>query len=1516
MPRDFPHGNLPQLSILLSVSLTIAFACSISFVKHIQPIARASELPVSGQTVDATWVGSGPHTGVVTAMAGSTSSPAVLYAHIQATGKYYDASPNGLYKSTDSGAHWARTNYPSQASYSRVILSLAVDPTNPNVVYGGTTQTGIFKSVDGGDTWAGPYGQQFDVLSIAVDPSSTNVLYSSVAGHGIYKSSDGGLTWATASNGIQYYVTNSIRIDPANPATVYAVGGDAGPGQSGGVYKSTNAGGLWGRVNSGLPFTSVQAVSIDPTNTAILFIGTSKGIFKSIDGGANWTPSSNGLPSGIQISSLAINPVATSTIYAASFAAPGIFKSSDGGANWSAPSVATTKFNSVLIDSTGANVFGGSIGIGVYKSADGSTWSQSNAGLPFAAIRHLLVDPNNPATLYAGTGDDVYKSSDRGENWEVTGIPNYGRPIMGLVADPKQPLTLYAAIDYSGLFKTLDGGDHWSLILPANTNVNTVAIDPSNPQTLYFSKLPSTLYKTVDGGGHWSTISSPGNITTIVVDPSNSATVYAFSIAGLLKSLNGGVSWGPALLSSNPPINGLTIDRFNPATLYVFSRGATVPIRKSTDGGASWNPAATGIPATSAGAFDVNALVQDPINPGTLYASCAGPASAGGGVYRSLDAGNSWNLFGPTLSLVNTLALDFSGSTVYAGTDQGVFKLPATNRPIAFSTDLFTVDEAAGTATITVTRADSNGTLNVNFATSNGSAIAGQDYLAASGSLNFANGEVSKTFNVTILEDSHDEFDEGVQLTLITADGASTILDRAILQIVDNDLAPILNVSDVIAPEGDFDTTNFGFDISLSSPSDKTVTVDVMNSEGTATGADFFFYGGPYTLVFAPGETHKTVTIMVRGDLDIEADENFFVNATNLVNAAAGNLKGQGTIQNDDATPTVSLAINDVSVVEGNSGTTDAVFTVSLSAPTSKIVKVDYASSDGAGTEYTGTLNGTLTFAPNETTKTFTIRVIGDTRFEGDEQFEVRLMNPRNALMPDNVGILTIRNDDPAPTISINDVVVTEGDSGNGEAVFTVTLSAETEGAVTVQYETFAGTAVENQDYFRVSGAFFFGPSRTWTISVPIKGDTISEPTENFFVRLSMPTGAVILDGEGQATILDNDGPAGPSQFQFTASQYSVAEAGGEVSITVTRSGDTSSAATVDYTTARSNNVLSASDRTDYTASMGTLRFAAGDAAKTFKVLITDDVFAEHDPNLGDEFIDLALSNPTGGVLGSPKAALLMILDNDPTSGTQNPVDDSQFFVREHYHDFLNREPDSAGLQFWVNQIESCGADTACRQTKRINVSAAFFLSIEFQETGYLVYRSFKSAYGDSTSPNVEGTVPIIRLTEFLPDTQRIGQGVQVGIGNWQQQLENNKAAYLIEFVQRQRFLTSFPTSMSAAEFVNRLDLNTGGALSPGEQAQLVALLGSTPADSQKRAAVLRAVAEDSDLKQKEFNRAFVLMQYYGYLRRNADDPQDNDFRGWKFWLNKLDQFNGNFEQAEMVKGFLVAAEYRQRFGP
>jgi hypothetical protein len=283
----------------------------------------------------------------------------------------------------------------------------------------------------------------------------------------------------------------------------------------------------------------------------------------------------------------------------------------------------------------------------------------------------------------------------------------------------------------------------------------------------------------------------------------------------------------------------------------------------------------------------------------------------------------------------------------------------------------------------------------------------------------------------------------------------------------------------------------------------------------------------------------------------------------------------------------------------------------------------------------------------------------------------------------------------------------------------------------------------------------------------------------------------------------------------------------------------------------------------------------------------------------------------------------LQITDDSPES-SGNPLDDPSFFIRQHYHDFLNREPDQSGLDFWTSNITSCGSDDGCRDVHRINDSAAFFLSIEFQQTGYLVERLYKVAYGDAAGNSTFPTphtlpVPIVRLREFLRDTQEIGQGIVVGAPGWDQLLETKKQAFAAVFVSRQRFTNVFPLALNAQQFVTQLDQNAGQVLTDADKTQLMGVFGGPSAssnDAAKRALILRQVADNTLLQQRESNRAFVLMQFFGYLRRNPDDAQDTDHTGFDFWLTKLNQFNGDFVQAEMVRAFITSAEYRQRFGP
>ena len=261
--------------------------------------------------------------------------------------------------------------------------------------------------------------------------------------------------------------------------------------------------------------------------------------------------------------------------------------------------------------------------------------------------------------------------------------------------------------------------------------------------------------------------------------------------------------------------------------------------------------------------------------------------------------------------------------------------------------------------------------------------------------------------------------------------------------------------------------------------------------------------------------------------------------------------------------------------------------------------------------------------------------------------------------------------------------------------------------------------------------------------------------------------------------------------------------------------------------------------------------------------------------------------------------------------GTNVPItiDDSDFFVQQHYVDFLSRFPDQSGFAFWQDEINNCSPKPGCNEVKRVNVSAAFFVSIEFQRSGYLVFKTNKAAFGNLSA---ERPVPI-RREVFMPETRSISNGIVVGAENWEAELNARKDAYLLSFVQRSDFTAQFPNTMTGEQFVDKLFTNAGVTPTAAERSAAVTAFG--PGNAAGRAAALKSVtAEGSTLHQRLFNEGFVLMQYFGYLKRNPDDLPDVNFDGYRFWLGKLNEFNGDYIAAEMVKAFINATEYRTRF--
>lgn len=565
-----------------------------------------------------------------------------------------------------------------------------------------------------------------------------------------------------------------------------------------------------------------------------------------------------------------------------------------------------------------------------------------------------------------------------------------------------------------------------------------------------------------------------------------------------------------------------------------------------------------------------------------------------------------------------------------------------------------------------------------------------------------------------------------------------------------------------------------------------------------------------------------------------------------------------------------------------------ALMEVKRTGGSSGAVSVNYAATNGTATspaDYTA-MSGTLNFANGEVSKILAIPVINDTLDEADESFSVTLSNPTGGatLGSPNTTTYTIVDNDPTPTVSIGDVTIAEGNNGTLNALFPITLSAASGQSVTVNFATADGTATAGTDYEFKSGFNTFGPGETSrTIAVAIKGDPDVEPNETFSVNLTSVTNATLADSQGIGTIINDDGAPASNTVQFSQASYSVAEGAHFTTINVTRSGDTSGAASVDYATQDG----SAQQRTDFTIALGTLSFAAGETSKSLTVLITDDSYVE-----GSETFSFTLSHPVGVTLGAQSTATLTIID-DAIEQPGNLNDEAAQFVRQQYHDFLNREPDAGGLQYWTGQITQCGANQACINTQRRAVSAAFFVENEYQQTGYFAYRFNKAAYGLSPT-----------YAQFNADRSRISTDASQ---------EASKQAFAVEFVKRAQFIAQYPLTLDAQAFVNALLLNVmqnSGVDLSGQYAALVDAYSNAGGGFAGRAAVLRAVADNAVFVQKEYNKAFVLTQYFGYLRR------DPDAGGYLFWLGILD--NGLPNNASgynsMVCAFITSGEYQGRF--
>jgi len=599
-----------------------------------------------------------------------------------------------------------------------------------------------------------------------------------------------------------------------------------------------------------------------------------------------------------------------------------------------------------------------------------------------------------------------------------------------------------------------------------------------------------------------------------------------------------------------------------------------------------------------------------------------------------------------------------TGATIADGTGLGTIR----NDDIVPSLTIGNAQVTEGNAgtkqmvfTVTLSAASAD-PVTVAFATRDGTAFAGSDYNAATGTLSFAAGETSRTIAVTIRGDGVREADETLELVLSGANGATLANAIGRGTILDDDAPPVLTLSHAELVEGNSGTKQMVFTLSLSKAIAQSVTTRFATQDGTAlAGSDYVAKTG--TVTFAAGETSKTVSIAIRGDTAIEADESFNLLLSNVTRATLAPGGGLGTIRNDDLPPP-TLSVSDAQVTEGNSGTKQMAFTVSLSRAATGAVSVGFTTQNGtalSGSDYTAA-TGTLSFAAGETRKTISVTVRGDSAIEKDETFSVLLRTPSGATILDNAGLGTILNDDlPPPSLTVSDALITEGDAGTKQMLFTVALSRAAGSAVSVTYATQAGTAAAGSDFTAASGTLNFAAGETSrTIAVTIQGDTEVEANETLNLLLGTATGATILDGTGVGTINNDD--VAPT-LVISDAQIAEGDAGTkQMLFTVALSRAVNAPVSVTYAT-QAGTALAASD---FTAASGTLSFAAGETSKTIAVIVSGDTAVE-----ADESFNLLLSNPSGATLLDGIG--LGTIVNDDVAATASG-DTVNFSIRESWN--------------------------------------------------------------------------------------------------------------------------------------------------------------------------------------------------------------------------------------------------------
>jgi photosystem II stability/assembly factor-like uncharacterized protein len=452
---------------------------------------------------------------------------------------YAAVAYNGVYKTTNGGESWIESN--NGLPVNSYVQALALNISDPQVIYLGTYTNGVYKSTDGGNLWlASNQGlTDKDVLSLDVDPSDPSKVYAGTRG-GVFKSTDSGDNWVASNSGLGSLVIKTMDINPLHTNIVYA-------GTAMGVFESIDSGVSWAPRINGLPSPKVYWVGVDPIEDDVVYIGTGdQGVFYSNDAGETWIPRNNGLRH-TTIYSLAIDKQNTNNIYAAS-AFGGVYGTKDGGLNWEAINnglkASQNIIPSIVIHPRYTNyIYAGDRGIINISKDRGKNWNPTSNGLPFTYNNTLLVDPDDPGHIYTGTNiHGVYITENFGAEWFRSNNGMSSVNIKELDLDPQDPQTIYASTGFDGgVNKSTDEGLNWIQInngLPIG-DARSLAIDPNDHTHLLVAIEGEGVYESINSGDSWMDLDRPGltslDFWSIVIDRSEPPRIHLGTREGVFN---------------------------------------------------------------------------------------------------------------------------------------------------------------------------------------------------------------------------------------------------------------------------------------------------------------------------------------------------------------------------------------------------------------------------------------------------------------------------------------------------------------------------------------------------------------------------------------------------------------------------------------------------------------------------------------------------------------------------------------------------------------------------------------------------------------------------------------------------------------------------------------------------------------------------------------------------------------------------------------------------------------------